>query len=442
MSFIQFFRILWARRAIILLATLACFIAAAVVVAIVPPRYTATSRLMLDLLKPDPVTGEVIGSRSAKEYVKTQMQLIKDYRVAGRVVDALGWTSSPALAARFAERGESDNLDFRRWLAQGISYNTDVAWVEGSNVLAIAYSSPSPDAAAKTADAVRQAYVENALDTKRETAARNAAWFGQQTEKLRTQLAAAEKRKTDFERANNVILNQDNSDPEMSKLQALAQSVPMAQAAAAAFVPPSAGQLSQIDAQIAASARTLGPNHPDIQVLRQQRVAVEAAVARETAAARANSSISGPSADNLLSAQTSKVLAQRGKVAEAQRLAADVQVLRNQFDKSAARTADFEQQAQTTQSGISLLGSAVTPDNPEFPQVGLILFGATSMGFALGVFTALIIELLSRRVRSAEDLSNSGLPVIGAMSRSVVEDEGGVLWRWLGIRMPQAKQAS
>ncbi|MEZ5656809.1 MAG: chain length determinant protein [Sphingobium sp.] len=443
MSFIQFFRILWARRAIVLLSTIGCFIAAALVIASVPPRYSAGSRLMLDLLKPDPVTGDMIGSRSAREFVKTQMQLIQDYRVAGKVVDALGWANSPALAARYAERAPSDNRDFRRWLAQTIMNNTSVNWVENSNILAISYTSTSPEAAAKTADAVRQAYVEHTLDFKRESAARNAAWFGQQTEKLRNQLAAAEKRKTDFERENGIVLQEDNSDPEMAKLKALAQNVPVAQAAVGTFVAPSSAQLSMIDAQIAASSRTLGPNHPDIRNLKEQRAAVEAAVARETAAARSNSVMGGPSAASLLSAQTRKVLAQRGKVGEAQRLATDVQVLRNQFDKAAAKTADYEQQAQTMEAGITLLGSAVAPSEPEFPKVGLIMTGAIGMGFALGILTSLIIELLSRRVRAPEDLANSGLPVIGAMGRAPGDDaDEGLLWKWLGIRLPLWKRAT
>lgn len=442
MSFITFFRILWAKRAIILLATLGAFLAALFVVMTVPPRYDATSRFMLDLLKPDPVTGEMIGARSGKEYVKTQIQLIKDYRVAGKVVDALGWTDSPAMAARYAQRRSGDTRDFRRWLSQGVIDNTNVVWVEGSNVLAITYSSSSPDTAAKMADAVREAYLDYTLNTKRETAARNAAWFSRQTEKLRQQLAAAVKRKTDFERENGVVLAQDNSDPEMAKLQALAQSVPAAQAAATAFVAPSSAQLSQIDAQIAASARTLGPNHPDIQILRQQRAAVEASVARETAAARSGGGASGPSTQSLLSAQTQKVLAQRGKVSEAQQLAADVQVLKNQFDKAAGRAADLEQQAQTAEAGITLLGSAVTPTSPEFPNIPLIMIGATALGFAFGLLTALTIELLSRRVRGPEDLANSGVPVIGAMGPSGSDRDGGLLWRWLGIRRPVFRRAS
>ncbi len=441
MSFITFFRILWAKRAIILLATLGSFLAAVFVAAMVPPRYEATSKFLLDLLKADPVSGEMIGARSGREYVKTQIQLINDYRVAGKVVDALGWTSSPAMAARYAQRPPNDNRDFRRWLAQGVIDNTYAAWVENSGVVSITYSASSPETAAKMADAVRQAYLEYTLDTKRESAARTGAWFEQQTDKLRKQIAIAEKRKADFERENNVILAQDNTDPEMVKLQALAQSVPAAQAATAAFIAPATAQLAQIEAQIAMASRTLGPNHPDLQVLRQQRTVVESAIARETAASRSSGPGGGPSVQSMLSAQTTKVLAQRGKVAEAQRLATEVAVLKNQFDKAAGRAADLQQQAQTTESGITLMGSAVTPTKASFPNIPLIIVGATTLGFAFGVLTSLVIELLSRRVRGPEDLANSGVPVIGAMGPSGSDRDGGVLWRWLGIRRPVFRRA-
>ena len=144
MSFLQFFRILWARRALSLLGVTGCFLAALLVVAIVPSRYVAETRIYLDLLKPDPVTGMTIG-RSAREYVKTQLQLIQDYKVAGRVVDALGWANSPKMAAAYAQRPAGDNRDFRRWLAQPIMDGTGVTWVENSNVLSISYRSSNPE---------------------------------------------------------------------------------------------------------------------------------------------------------------------------------------------------------------------------------------------------------------------------------------------------------
>src|SRR3546814_2304793 len=93
MSIGQFFAILWARRAFVFVTTAAALLGAAFVVLLLPPRYEAKSRVMLNFIKPDPVTGEVISSSFARTYTKTQTELIRDYRVAGQVVDKLGLRS-------------------------------------------------------------------------------------------------------------------------------------------------------------------------------------------------------------------------------------------------------------------------------------------------------------------------------------------------------------
>lgn len=442
MSFTQFFRILWAYRALILLTALTALLAASVIAALLPPRYEATTRVVMDVIKPDPVTGEMVPSRSLQTYVRTQIELIKDYRIAGKVVDDLGWTSSPVLAQQYAERSANDNRDFRRWLAQQIIDRTNARLVPGSNILEISYTSSSPDAARQVTDAIQKAYIEQTISFKREEALRNTAWFRQQAEKLRVQLTEAEKRKTDFEKENGIILYEDNSDAETEKLRALASAAQApAIAPVAAAAAPSSTQLAQIDAQISAASRVLGPNHPDLQMMRQQRSAVAAAVAREQAAARVPVG-GGPSVAGMMSAQTQKVLAQRGKVDEARRLATDVSIVRDQFTKSIARAAELEQQAQSTETGITPLGDAVAPNRPSAPNVPLIIFAAVACGLGLGVMSALIIELLRRRVRSVEDMrSMLNIPVLGAMPPVPARSRGSVL-AWLGIRrLPFQKAA-
>lgn len=424
MSFAQVFRILWARRAIVLTAVLGCLIGALIVIKLVPPRYEATSRVMMDIVKPDPVTGEVIASQFARAYVKTQIELIRDYRIAGKVTDALGWTNSPAMAAAYARRPPSDNRDFRRWLAQRIIDGTTANLIEGSNILEIHYSSSSPATAAKVADAIRQAYVDQMLAFKRQDAAQNAQWFRQQAERIRNELTAAQKRKSDFERANGVVLQDDNSDTETARLKALATAPPPQAVSAPAPVTVGApsgksAQLAQADAAIAAASKVLGPNNPELQNLKRQRDALAASAAASGPVVRRGAAVStGPSIGALYSQQEAKVLAQRGKVAEAQQLAADVAVLRDQYNKSAAKAGELEQVGETTETGLTLLGSAVAPQSPAFPNKPLLVFGSIALGAALGIVLSLFVELLRRRVRGPEDIASSELPVIGMMAKN------------------------
>jgi uncharacterized protein involved in exopolysaccharide biosynthesis len=440
MNITQFFRILWARRFIVLATTAIIFIGAIGITRTITPRYEASSRVLLDMFKPDPVTGEAIASGFARAYVKTQGELIRDYRIAGKVVDDLGWTSSPEQRASYDRRDPSDTRDFRRWLAQKIMDKTDTSLADNSNILEIKFTSQSPEQAPKIADAIRQAYVDQALAFRRNDAEGNADWFRKQAARIRDELAAAEKRKTDFERANGIVLAENDQDADAARLNALAGAAPVQGAptvAAAAAVSP---QLEAANAAIANAEKVLGPNNPELLAMKRQRDAIAATVSQ--AQRSVPSAAQGPSIASLYSAQQAKVLAQRGKVAEAQRLSADVRVLRDQYAKTAARAVELQQQGEADETGLTLLGNAVTPTSPAFPKWPLVIFGSLIGGLALGLLIAMVVELFGRRVRGIEDLRIRDVPVLGAMARPAPERQRGLsgLLGRLGLQRRTAAQ--
>lgn len=419
MSIVQFLRILWARRFIVVAATLSCFIGALIVIQLVPPRYEANSRVLLNLLKPDPVTGQVIAGPATRAYVATQRELIKDYAVAGQVADELGWLSDPTLIQMYQNRSSNDVRDFRRWVAQRVIDGTNVKVVEGSNILEISYTANSSRDARAIADALRKAYIDASLAFRREDATRNADWYTEQAEKARVLLTSAEAAKTAYEKENGIVLQADKTDVDSARLSALAAQ------AAAPVVPmmaptssPSTIQLAQIDAAIAQASRTLGPNHPELQQMRSARAATAAAAAQEQAAARAmaGAASSGVGAlDRAVSAQKSRVIAQRDKVERLMQLQAEVDLRRDQFNKTATRAADLRQEAAVADTGLTPLGSAVTPQRPVFPNKPLIVVGSIGLGAALGVLVGLLMELFARRVRGLEDLQAMDVPLLAVI---------------------------
>lgn len=415
MSFVQLFKILWARRLLIVAITLGCFLTATVVGLSLPKRYEARSRVMLDIVKPDPVTGQMLATSFARAYMKTQTELVTDYGVTGAVVDDLGWAKAPALIEAYNKRSSGEAMDIRRWLAQRIGESTRATQIEGSNILEIGYSTSSPEAARKVADALRRAYIAQSVAVRREAATRNAEWFQEEADKIRQQLVAVEKQKTQFERANGVVLQDDFSDPESARLKALANQAPMPTmgVAAAPVSSPSAAQLAQVDAQLAAASQNLGPNHPEIIQLRQQRSALASAAAQERAASMAASRSGGGGGGISIAEQQRKVLEKRGTVDELRQIQANIVVLRDQYAKTAGRVAELRQESASRESGISMLGGAIAPDSPSWPNVPLILIGSLAAGLTFGVLAAMIIELLNRKVRGIEDLGQMGVPLIG-----------------------------
>lgn len=414
MKFEQIFRLLWARRGLILIATLASLAAAVIAGLVIPPRYEAHARVILNVVKPDPVTGEIIASQFARTYVQTQSELIRDYRIAGKVVDRLGWASSPELAEEYENRRADDFRDFRRWMAQIVIENTKAELISGSNILDISYTAPSPQGASAVAEALRQSYIEQAIAFRREDAGSDAEWFRNQAAKLKEQLTAAEQRKTAFERANGIVLDDQDVDQDVRRLTALAQtSAPAAPSISVGSSNPAAAQIAQLDAAISTAERTLGPNNPQLLDMKRQRSALAAA---SSATPMIANGAAGPSIGAQYSSQLQRVLANRGKSDEARRIAVEVAVLRDQYQKASTRVAELEQQAESIESGLTLLGAAAAPESPKFPNWPLILGGSFGLGVMLGVLAAILAELLARRVRCADDLVFVGIPVLGEMA--------------------------
>lgn len=454
MSLFQFLRILWAHRGVTVATTVFTLIGALIAILVVPPRYQAVSRVMLNTLKPDPVTGEVISSVGSRTYIATQTELIKDYGVAGKAVDQLNWASNPDVITQY--QASDNGLDIRRWLAQRIINNTNVKALPGTNILEISYTSSTPTEAKAMADALRNAYIESTLETRRAEATRTADWYEVQARKEQALLNAADAAKTAYEKENGVIMQADNTDVDSARLRALSSQAgaPAMVAPALPVTSPSAMQLVQIDAAIAQAGKTLGPNHPQMVQLRAQRATVAQLAQQELAAGRAAAasaasaaSASAAALQREVVAQTSRVIQKRDKIERLMQLQAEVNVRRDQYNKSVARIAQLRQEASIADSGISSLGDAATPQSPKFPNKPLILGGALALGFGLGVLISLLLELFGRRVRSPEDVQHSlGVPLLAVIGRSSMEPrqplfklpKRGSLRRQGGRRLAQA----
>lgn len=420
MSIIQFLRILWAWRWLTALATLSCLVGAAIVILFVPARWEAHTRIMLDVIKPDPLTGEAIGP-NASAYAATQVELIKDYTVAGKAVDQLGWLSDPVFIETYQRRSKKDVRDFRRWAAQLAIDRTDAGLVPGTNILEITYTAPKPNEAKTVADALTKAYVESSVEFRRQEASRNADWFEAQAQKLKADLDTASDAEAAYQRQTGIILQDEKTDVDSARLHALASD---AAAGAPVFAPISSSgsaagaELAQVDAEISQASQSLGPNHPELQALKLKRAALASEVAQEQTATRAAAAAStaGVGAlDRAMASARSKVLGQSAELEHLRQLHGEVELRRDQYNKTAARAAELRQEAMIGDTGLTVLGPAAAPQKPKFPNKPLIVGGSLALGIASGVLAGLLLELLGRRVRGLEDLRSIEAPVLAVV---------------------------
>jgi uncharacterized protein involved in exopolysaccharide biosynthesis len=411
-NIIQFARIIWARRLIIALCPLFTLAGALVVVMLAQPRYEATARVNLGLLKPDVMTGQdSIALRNAGYFIETQRELLKDYRVTAPVVDALGWSSNPQKIAEYNSRPTTDTRDFRHWLAQQIADRVKTGAVSGS-ILEISFDAPTAVEARMGADALRASFLDYALTSRRQEAARTAKWYTEQAEQARQLAEQAELTKAGFEKQNGLVMqgdsNGDARDIDSARLAALVGQAAGAVGAPRAPVAVSSQaslELAQIDAQISQNSAKLGPNHPEMQQLKARRALVASVVAQERNSARAAAGDTTAAVTRALEQQKARVISQRDKVERLRQLQADVDLRRDQYRKTAARAAELNLEAGIADTGMTPFGVVVTPDHPVFPKKGLILGGALGLGLALGLVLSVLVEMLFRRVRGVEDLN-------------------------------------
>ncbi|HEY2358313.1 MAG TPA: Wzz/FepE/Etk N-terminal domain-containing protein [Phenylobacterium sp.] len=409
MSIIQFLRILWARRILVMVALFACVLGAFVVVTLVQPRYQATARVNMEILKQDPMTGGSVDVRNAGVYFDAQQELVRDYSVTGPVVDKLGWMSDPGRIRAYQGRAASDTRDFRRWLAQQVADATSTA-ITSSTVLEITFHSPNPLEAKAGAEHLREAYMAASLAAKQRDAAKLAEWYNVQAESSRKLAEEAEMKKAAYEKETGIVMQSNDTDMDSGRLAALAGQLAIPTNAGASVANSTSRlQLAAIDARIAEVAKNLGPNHPEMQNLRAQRALTAQVVAQEDANARqAASGASGAAAlSRVLQEEKARVIGQRDKVERLHQLQAEVDLRRDQYKKTAARAAELMLQASLTDPGLTPMGLVLAPTKPTFPNKPLMLGGAAGLGIGLGLGLSLLLELLNRRVRGVEDLNLS-----------------------------------
>jgi polysaccharide biosynthesis transport protein len=438
MSIIQFLRILFARWKLILATTLACFLVATTIASLLPKRYPASARVLFEA-KADPVTGEVLIGGRGGSYLGTQMQIIRDMRVAGAVVDRLGLLNDPGLVAAYEASGRTaEDGGMRAWLGQQIIEGTSASMVRGSNIMEITYETDNPDRAKAIVGVVRDAYIGESLRLRTDPAGRTGAWYREQTGIAREELTKAEAALSDYMLKNNVTVV-NGVDSESAKLASLQGALQQAQGMESTNTlststrlanDPVADQLeiqlAAIEDELALAGARLGTAHPSYKAIEARRNTIASQIGQARARSQRNVTVMSGAVKQSVAELTQQVEAQAKLVLnrkpildELLRLSREVEMKRAQYESANKRTDELKLAADQSEPGITIMGDPVASRTPSYPKVGQIALISALMGFGLGLVIALLMEFIARRVRGHEDLSfAAGAPVLAVVSAS------------------------
>ena len=120
---------------------------------------------------------------------------------------------------------------------------------------------------------------------------------------------------------------------------------------------------------------------------------------------------------SLVEAQKRTIVNMRTVRDEGALLIKEMEAAQRAFDSVNQRRNELSLESTSAPAGARVLTPAVAPLQPDRPKRHLVLTAATMLGLLLGVAAAIGLEMLDRRVRSADDLAVvEGVPVLAVLS--------------------------
>lgn len=456
MNFTQFLLILKARSKIILITFGLTVMATLVVSLILPKSYTATTSLVLNYKGMDPVTGLALPALLMPGYMATQIDIITSRNVAIKVVGQLKFAENPAAQEQFnnATQGKGD---IKAWFADQLLKKLDVKPSRESSVIEISFNGADPDFAAAVANAFAVAYQQTNIQLKVEPAQKAAEFLGDQTKTLRTNLEAAQAKLTKYKQEKGLTGESMNLDVENARLNELSSQVVMAQAqafeaisrqqstrgngdaspdvAANPVVQNLKMQISAAESKFSELSQRVGASHPQYQSAQAELNKLKSQLLEATSSAA--SSISGTAHIHqqreaelraALAAQKARVLELNLSRGDLSVLERDVENAQHALDAASQRFTQTTLEGNVNQADVAVLNPATAPTEASSPKILLNTLLSIFLGTMLGVGLGLLAEMLDRRVRSRDDISELlEVPVFAVIQNASSKNSGNRL---------------
>jgi succinoglycan biosynthesis transport protein ExoP len=451
MNLHQLLLILKARFKLILAILITTMAAAAVACAVLPPRYSASATLIVDLKGIDPITGAALPAQLLmSNYMATEVDIIHSRAVALKVVKTLKLADNERMRQLFLDDAEGKG-SIDDWLAGGLLSKLDVKPSRESRIVDVVFTAASPEFAARVANAFADAYIQTNLDMKVAPARDSTTWFDAQLKQLREQLESAQSRLSKYQTEKGITSTDQRLDVETAKLAEMSSQLVQIQAQAyenasrqkqfEQFISKSRSidslpevlsspviqelktRLSAAETRLSQASNTLGANHPEYQRAQSEVVNLRKKLSEEvrTAASVIDNNLRiTQSREHELQAAVS---GQKGRLLEMNRNRDELGVLMKEVDNAqrayesaSQRHSETSLESRIDQSSVVILNPAIPPLQPAFPKLLLTMALSVFVGSVLGIGFALLAEMLDRRVRGAEDLMDAvGTPVWGVL---------------------------
>lgn len=475
LSIVHYLQILYRRRYVAVTACLAIVITAALYTFTATRIYQGTVRILIEPDAPKVVSFQEVfeQSGSADDYYETQYRILQGRGLARRVLDRLDlwshpqFTQQPGLTVRgvimmpinvvagwFEPPRPIEAPDAAETRAQSAVIDRflgslTVEAVRFSRLVDVSYRSPEPALAARIANTLAEAYIQQNLELRSNTTKEASEFLVQQLAEQRKKLEASEQALQGYRERTGSISLEERQNVVVQRLADLNAAVTKAnttriqkeaaynQVKAAVenpaaidtipailsntFVQQQKSELAQLQRQRAQLSEKLGPNHPDMvkvnAAIQIAETRLQAEVAQIVQAMR-NDYEAALAEERTLATELNrqKIEAQSLNRASIEYgvLQRDAAANRQMFEALLQRTQETGVSEELKTGNIRVVDRAETPTGPVSPNILTSLLIALLGGLTLAVGLAFSLEYADDRIKNPDEMKKHlGLPFLG-----------------------------
>lgn len=436
----------------------AALVMAGLALLLLTPRFTGEVLILIESQENNSVSLDsvVAGLSGDAESVQSEAYVLGSRALADRVVQRMNLENdrefNEALsdsAARRPDAGPATAQEYSRLLDR-FQERLEIAPQENSRVIAVRFSSESPEKAANIANALADEYIQSRLETKFEITQRANSWLAKRIEGLREKLAEDEAN-IEAMRQEYGLLEGNGYTLATQQLVELNTQLVMARTARAEaearlrqtrrLVDTAGGvgsasevldspliqrlreQEVEVERRVAELSSELGELHPRMVQLRAEALDLQTRIKSEV-----NKIVTGlqnqvdisrareRSLQRSLNESKGTVAAGNQNKIKLQALQREADAARALLDTMLAREKEtlYQKDMGFQQPDVDVFSPATIPAEPSFPSKGVVIGLALMGSLFLGLMAILILELLDSGFRSGEQFEQvTGTPSIG-----------------------------
>lgn len=457
-QFADLIAVIEARRGLILRIALAVIAAAVLTALVLPTTWSSSAVVMMDLRKNNVTDASAVLSQLPGDpaTLQDQIQILNSRELAEQVIARLGLADDPEFNPQLSRPGLAEVagemlalLNPRNWFDDGAS-RPDAGTVHEqviasfarhvsaetnglSTAITITATARDPAKAARIANALAEAYIDNQVTVKRDAIDATTRWLSERIQKLGLQLQLQEGAVQTYKAKNSltdtapgnsligqqlvginaqiVLARSDVAEKQATfdRINQLSQSGNAADVSAVVSSPLIA-QLRAQQAQLLKDESDLaskyGPLHPKLQAAEEQKRDLNTKIAEEVrriadaagndlAVARAHLQ----SLEGSLGSARGELTGENYARVQLQAMESNAASTRSQYEAFVARLRQTQDQGNAALPESRIISSAAAPLTPSAPRRTWIVAASIPIGLLSGLLAALMAEKLSAQAR-------------------------------------------